>query len=157
MGAHNQKRHSKTDSVTWEAPAHVRESVHGDFLDRMYIRTHASGWADFVELELENWPNVPNEIRQQLTKGIHLVRRLYLHSYALDDALAAEARACRAAMGSAADRAARIMELELEIARLQNVPMRYWCHICEESTPSTSTGHCAKCGSERINPGNPKT
>ena len=134
-----------------DAPAHVRENLHGDFLDRMSLRTHAIGWAEFVELELEKWPNVPNEIRQQLTKGIHLVRRLYLHSYALDDALAAEARACRAAMGSAADRAARIMELEMEVARLQNVPMKYFCHICETSTHNTSTGHCAECGSERLN------
>lgn len=134
-----------------DAPAHVRENVHGDFLDRMYLRTHAIGWAEFVELELEKWPNLPNEIRQQLTKGIHLVRRLYLHSYALDDALAAEARACRAAMGSAADRAAQIMELEMEVARLQNVPMKYFCHICEKSTHNTSTGHCAECGSERLN------
>mgnify|MGYP000212232513 FL=1 len=151
MGSHNQKRHSKVDSVSWEAPAHVRENIHGDFLDRMYLRTHASGWADFMELELENWTHVPNEMRQQMTKAIALVRRLYLHSYALDDALAAEARACRAAMGSAADRAARIMELEMEIARLQNVPMKYFCHICETSSFNTSTGHCAECGSERLN------
>lgn len=128
------------------------ESSHGDFLDRMWIRTHAAGWADFVEHELETWGHIPNDVRQQMKKAIHLVRRLYLHSYALDDALSAESRACRAAMGAAADRAARIMDLEMEVARLQNVPMQYFCHVCETSTSNTSTGHCAECGSERLNP-----
>lgn len=151
MDSHNQKRHSKIDSVTWSVPDALRENAHGDFLDRMYIRTHAIGWCDFMELEMENWRNVPNDVRAQMTKAIQLVRRLYLHSYALDDALAAEARACRAAMGSAADRAARIMDLEMEIQRLRHVPMRYFCHICEQSTENTTTGFCSECGSERLN------
>jgi len=150
MDSHNQKRHSTDDSVTWSVPDALRENAHGDFLDRMWLRTHALGWCEFMEMEMESaWKNVPNDVRAQMTKAIVLVRRLYLHSYALDDALAAESRACRAAMGSAADRAARIMELEMEVARLQNFPIRYFCHVCEESTTNTATGFCSNCGSER--------
>jgi len=92
MDSHTKDGHSKTGAVTWRVPKEMREDTAGDFLDRMYLRTHAIGWAEFMELELEKWPNVPNEVRQQMTKAIHLVRRLYLHSFHLDDALQAETR-----------------------------------------------------------------
>lgn len=145
MDSNIENGHSKTGSLNAR-----REASHGDFLDRMWVRTHAAGWADLVEHELETWGNLPNDVRQHLQKAVHLVRRLYLHSYALDDALTCEARACRAAMGAAADRAARIIELEMEINRLQNVPMKIFCPVCETATFNTDTGHCSNCGSERF-------
>jgi len=152
MDSHTKDGHSKTRAVTWRVPKELREDTAGDFLDRMYLRTHAIGWAEYMELELEKWPNVPNEVRQQMTKAIHLVRRLYLHSFHLDDALQAETRVSRSAMAIATERASEILSLEMEVNRLKEVPLKFFCHFCETSTENTPTGHCSNCGSERIQP-----